>query len=290
MWRICRAAFVITAAACGSSVPTSVKSPKSVACATGSTTVGATVNGRLDSASTCRRRNTVSGESTFTASYGLSVQSGHGYVLTMTGQNLHSLMQLTAPGGDTLRASSPTYAGPVQQARLLIASEVTETDTVRATTFDTLASDSGAFSITAQSCKVPVPPLLQPTDSITHVDSVGTGDCQVDLADFFDQTHAGPVSVHVYAVHYSSSTDFRQVTIDASSPVWLFMGGSGDDTFGALPSDGVESIDSATTHTVNDFGRGQGDFTLVVAAAAPASYTLTVGAEHPFTSVSRRRR
>ena len=129
--------------------------------------------------------------------------------------------------GDTLRALSPHYAGPPAIARMLIASEVTETDTVRATTFDTLASDTGAYTITTQSCKVPVPPLVQPTDSITHTD-----------------------------------------------------------TFGAIS--GVEYTDTATTHTIDDFSASNaGHYTFVVAASAPASYTLTIGTEQPVTALAR---
>jgi hypothetical protein len=92
--------------------------------------------------------------------------------------------------------------------------------------------------------------------------------------------------VQLYALHFHAG-NYRQITLDASSPVWLFMGGPKNDTFGALPGDGVESIDTATTHTVNNFGRGAGDFTLVVAAPTPATYTLTIGAEHQFPSVTR---
>lgn len=288
MRRVSLSALAVVAAACGSSKsPTSVNSPsKGVACATGSITLGAVVNGDLDSASTCKRLNTITGDSTLTASYSLSVQSGHGYLLTMAGQNLHTVMQLVSPG-DTLLAASPTYLGPSSQVRLLFAREVTETDTVRATAFDTLASDTGAFTITPQSCKVPVPPLVQPTDSITHNDTVGIGDCQVLLSDFFDNPHDEQVSVHLYALHFSAATNYRQVTINADSPVWLFMGGPGDDAFAAVPGHSVESIDTATTHTINNFGTGKGDFTFVVAAAEPASYTLTIGAEHPYMSVTR---
>ena len=285
MRHICLSALALAAAACGSdNTPTSGNSgAKSVACATGSLAVGAMQHGDLDSASTCKRVSAASGDSTLTAFYTLSVQSGHGYLLAMAGQSLHSLLALVSPG-DTLRALSPHYAGPLPIARMLIASEVTETDTVRATTFDTLASDTGAFTITTQSCKVPVPPLVQPTDSITHTDTIGPGDCQVFLSDFLLSTVSDQVSVHLYSVHFSQGM-FRQVTIDASSPVWLLMGGAEDDTFGAHGS--VESIDTATTHTVNNFGLGAGHYTLVVAASAPSSYTLTIGSEQPSVSVTR---
>ena len=164
---------------------------------------------------------------------------------------------------------------------------MTETDTVRASTFDTLASDTGAFTITPQACKVPVPPLVQPTDSITHTDTVGVGDCPVILSDFFDNQHSDLVFVHLYALNFSSSGNYRQVTITADGPVWLFMGGPGNDAFAAVPGHNVESIDTATTHTINNFGTGKGDFTFVVAAAQPASYTITIGSEHPYQSVDR---
>ena len=244
-------------------------------------------NGDLDSASTCKRVSAVSGDSTLTAFYTLSVQSGHGYLLAMAGQSLNSVMALVSPG-DTLRALSPVYAGPLPIARMLIASEVTETDTVRATTFDTLASDTGAYTLTTQACKVPAPPLLQPTDSITHTDTISVGgDCPVLLSDFLNDTHSDQVFVHLYSLHFSQQGVFRQVTIDASSPVWLLMGGPEDDAFGAIAGHSVSTFDTATTHTINDFGTGQGHYTLAVAATVPTSYTLTIGTEQPYSSVTR---
>lgn len=287
---ICLSALALAAAACGSdNTPTSANSAaKSVACATGSLSVGAMHNGDLDSASTCKRASAVSGDSTLTAFYTLSVQSGHGYLLAMAGQSLHSVMALVSPG-DTLRALSPVYAGPLPIARMLIASEVTETDTVRATTFDTLASDTGAYTLTTQACKAPVPPLMQPTDSITHTDTISVGgDCPVLLSDFVNNANGEQVFVHLYSLHFSERGVFRQVTVDASSPVWLLMGGPEDDAFGAIAGQStVSSIDTATTHTINDFGTGQGHYTFIVAATAPASYTLTIGTEQPFSSVTR---
>src|SRR5579864_8862164 len=125
---ICLSALAVVAAACGSSrSPTSVNSPsKRVACATGTIPLNALVNGDLDSASTCKRLNTITGDSTLAASYSLSVQSGHGYLLTMAGQNPHTVMQLFSPG-DSLLAASPTYLGPSSQVRMLFARAVTET-------------------------------------------------------------------------------------------------------------------------------------------------------------------
>ena len=287
---ICLVALVLVAAACGSdNSPTSANSAaKSVACATGSLSVGATKNGDLDSASTCKRVSPIANDSTLTSLYALNVQSGHGYLLTMTGPSLNSVMALVSPG-DTLRALSPTYAGPLSIARMLIASEVTETDTVHATTFDTLASDTGAYTLTTQACKVPVPPLVQPTDSITHTDTISVGgDCPVFLSDFVGNKNGEQVFVHLYSLHYSQRGVFRQVTVDASSPVWLLMGGPEDDAFGAIAGlSSVSSFDSATTHNVGDFGTGQGHYTLVVAATAPTSYTLTIGTEQPYSSVTR---
>jgi hypothetical protein len=242
---------------------------------------GPAATGDLNAASGCRTPLLVfPGETTYANSYGLPVRTGVGYLVTMQGHGLYmnSLLELTTSPNTLLAASRTAGAGPTQ---LVFASAVTGMDTVRATVADTFPSDTGGYTVTVQPCKVPVPPI---TDSITHSDVITSSDCQVGLDGFnvpgIPTPFTGVAASHLYSVHMSTDTTGRQISVTAAEPVYVFIGGPRDDTFGTV---GLLYYYSAPQMMATfEFAVAAGDYTLLIGSPTGASYTVTVGSEQPF--------
>lgn len=248
------------------------------------------VTGELDSASACRARDLVSGESTFTHSYVLPVQAGHGYLVAMRARNsqnvfLRSRLELATPGtpAETLLAASRSGAFGV--AQLLFVGARTVTDTIRATTIDATPSDTGAYQIFVQACKVPVS-AISDADSITRTDTIAAGDCQVDLSGFLfgDDNIA---NVHLYGLHWTSGFQQRLISYASAERLRVFIGGPHDDTFGVTAGTQSASTSDSGAHATSFYWAASkpGDYTFLIGTdQSPinwASYTLTIGPAQP---------
>jgi hypothetical protein len=210
----------------------------------------------------------------------LALTSGTGYLITMgtTDSNPYLRSSLELVNTKKLLIAYDTYYFP-QQAALTFVADSTVNWTVRAATLDTLAGDLGQYFIKMQSCKVPVPLLVNSTDSTTHSDSLTTSDCKMPMGDF------NPVDssrVHLYSMHLDSGQS-RTLTYNSTVPMVILIGPTYD-TFASLPgSRGTDSLDSQHG-SLQFFPDSAADYTVVVGAFAYSTtsvpYTLTIGAEH----------
>ena len=278
------AAFLSLQACRNSTAPTSVLPPSfDVRCTSTNLMLDTTLNGMLNSASACYTRDLLNGESTFTRFYGLNLDAGRGYVVSMQGAaGMKSLLELTtsATSAETLLAAS---RGGSEPAQLLFASPATVPATIRVTTADGSRADTGSFTVVIRSCKVPVAAV---TDSITHSDVTTAADCQLNLAALAIGDN-NPSNVHLFLVHSTSDTLLRLVSFTASSRVRVFFGGPHEDTFGVTGGTMMGYLDTATVATSFYFAPGKaGDYTLAIGGdqgfPVSVSYTLTIGRERAF--------
>lgn len=268
------------AAACGSSGATAPKITQKV-CPTVALSAGALSND-LDTADACLTANALHGvlfaqpDSTLASDYSLRVQGGDGFVVTMQGLPSTSLTtQLDLLAGDTLLAASPS--GIFGPSVLAFVNGTPDSLTVRATAVDSLPSDTGAYVLRVQSCKVPLAPI---TDSTTHTDVLQSGDCALPSASFVgDSSH-----LQLYSVHVDSATQ-RRISITSPGAIYFFSGGAHDDTFGVLPSE-VFTRPSQQPTAPSAFGfllglGRPGYYTLAIGTTSTdaTTYTLTVGSE-----------
>ena len=214
--------------------PTSLRQPTlQRTCVAGTLTPDTLVTGDLDSASACRALDLLSRESTFTHSYVLPVQAGRGYLLDMWAQNsqnvfMKSRLELVTAGASTEALLAATRTSAYGRAQLVFVGAATDTDTVRATTVDGAPSDTGAYQVFAETCKVPVPALMD-SDSITHADTISAGDCQVDLSEFpVGDGNIG--NAHLYALHWTGGSQGRVISYTSDERLRVFIGGPHDDT------------------------------------------------------------
>lgn len=278
------AAVTLGLAACrNTTAPTRTQPPPpDLRCSSSAIGLDTTVAGGLYDASACRARDPLLGETTFVRLYDLPVVAGQGYSVHMQLQAaIQSLLELTTPdsASPTLLAASGNRNGP---ADLLFIAPSTTTFRIRATTLAGLGPDTGAFTLLARTCRVPVPPV---TDSITHSDSTDTADCQQDLSVLTGAGDHNLALVQLYQVHVTTDTMERLITFTASGPVRVFFGGPHADTFGQTSGTVMGYVDTASTHSAFYLAVGKGDYTLAIGGDAPVTatvtYTLTIGPEIP---------
>ena len=258
--------------------------PVDLRCVASALRVDTTYKGIIDATAACRTKDLLNGESTYTRFYDLPLQGGQGYLVTMrpTGPVTGLLEMTTADSlSPDLLAASRDRSGT---AELLFVATATETVRIRATTRDGFASDTGGFALLARTCKVPVPAITN--FSLTHSDATTVADCQLNLS-ALDIGDVNESNVHLYAVHSTSDTLLRLVTVSASGPIRVFFGGPHDDTFGQAGATTMGYLDSATVGTSFYLAPGRaGDYTLAIGGdqslPAGVSYTISIGAERPF--------
>ena len=254
------------------------------ACSGGDLGVGRTpMVGDFNLHAGCRRADPLSGDTTFTRTFGFPVESGQGYLVTLSGAaTLNPRLELTHEG--TLLALSRAAA---TTAHLLFASATTQMDSVWALPADTLASDTGSYSIAVRSCTVPVAPLALGTDSITHSDTITPSDCQFNYAELAADTDRNMAQVHLFAVHWDSADALRRIAYRSDVPLRLILGGAHDDTFAGDTGTIIFFSSRAVLGDTIRVGSIAGDYTIMLATDSPAPttahYTLTIGSEVPIT-------
>jgi hypothetical protein len=274
----------------GPTFPTSVRKPElAVQCLAGTISPDTLVTGDLDSASACRARDLFSGESTFTHSYVFPVEAGRGYLVKMWSRNqdvfMKSRLELVTTGNpaEALLAASRSSTRGV--AQLVFVAAATAKDTIRATTVDAAPSDTGAYQIFAQTCKVPVPAIVD-SDSIVRTDTIAAGDCQVDLSGFpfGDDNYS---NVHLYALHWSGGSERRLISYTSAERLRVFIGGPHDDTFGVTTGTETATTSDSGAHATSFYWASSkpGDYTFLIGtdgnAVNWARYTLSIGPAHP---------
>jgi len=276
------ATAVIVGATSGCLGNTSVAAPPAAdtVCARGALKVGDSIVNIFDAANGCRTVDLYSAETTFANAYTLALTSGTGYLITMgTADTGYVYLRPSLELVNTKKhlIAYDTYYWP-QQAALTFVADSTVNWTVRAATLDTLAGDLGQYFIKMQACKVPVALLVNPTDSMTHSDSLTKSDCKMPMGDF------NPVDssrVHLYSMHLDAG-QARTLTYSSTMPMVILIGPTYD-TFASLAgSHGADSLDSQSG-SLQFFPDSAADYTVVVGTFAYATgvpYSLTIGAEH----------
>jgi hypothetical protein len=181
-------------------------------------------------------------------------------------------------GGVPTTLAYADYSQPYQATMPFVATS-NAGYSVRVGAYDSTAADTGAYTLRAQSCSVPVPTI---TDSVTHTDNLAPGDCTVPLSDFFTSDSS---YVHLYAIHFDSGAS-RTIAFTVPGASLAFeMGGPGYDPYRYFPKSTYVYFKGITggqgTFTAGD----SGVYTMIVATsvyqATSTPYTMTIGTEVP---------
>ena len=279
----------IAVAACSSDNtgfnPKTAKGPDQ-SCVLGELTVGSTMTGDLSkTASSCSYPAFYdSAEKGIAVSYNFGAQAGHGYLLSLltTFKNQISLVGTNA--GVAATEGYAWYDSPSYATIPLIA-QSNAAFSVRVGAYDSVAADTGAYTLRAQSCKVPVATII---DSTTHADNVGPGDCTVPLSDYYGYDSA---YVHLYAIQFDSGAT-RTITLTASDSSLAYdLGGPEHDPYGYFDGNyggAATGNYNVKNSTFNFTATTAGIYTLMVGTShyTPTAepYTLTVGGSQPAAS------
>jgi hypothetical protein len=274
-------ALAVVASACSSDNsgfnPRTAKGPDAQ-CVEGELAVGTTVSGDLSAATACAYPYAFdSSTTTLNVSYNFGGAKGKGYLISM--QSLFS-EQVTLVGnvaGVPTTLAYADYSLP-EQAAIVFVPPANTGYSVRAGADVNNPADTGAFTLRAQSCKVPLPTIAA-TDSITHTDAVGPGDCTIPYSDYEGNDSS---FIHIYQIQIDAGQSRAITLVAADSSLAYDGGGPGFDPF-AYFGDG-QYDDEVTNETFTlDTKDGGGIYTLVVGTNeyTPTSegYTLTVGPE-----------
>jgi hypothetical protein len=259
--------------------PQTAKGPDKT-CVVGELTVGSSATGDLSAASACPYAQFFDSANTAIAvSYNFGTQQGKGYLISLQSdwENQASLIGATSGVPTTLAYADFDHQ---RQATLVFVAPSNTGYSVRVGAYDANPADTGAYTLRAQSCKVPLPTI---TDSITHSDNVGPGDCTVPFSDYYgiDSSY-----VHLYTIHFDTNMTRTITLVGSDSSLAFNMGGSGLDVYGYFDGNygGVSLGHSSLHNTTFVFTSNKpGVYTLMVGTTfySPASqpYTLTVGAQ-----------
>jgi hypothetical protein len=281
---------MVTAMACGSDNGTAPKPQvgPDAQCVKGTLAVGQTVQGDLSAASSCNYPLVWDATDTSIGqSYNFSVQTGKGYLVSLlaTEDNNVLLVGGTAASEQILEAAD--YSAPWQSTLPFVATSST-TYSVRVGSDDesNRLADTGAYTLRAQSCNVPLPLV---TDSVSYTGTFGPGDCTDPQSDFRSDDSS---YVHLYAVHFDSGAS-RTIYIDAPAAELAFdIGGPGFNPYGYT----YPTNENVTWYGYTDISGGSGvitagdsgTYTMVIGTAAYSAtaqpYTITFGAEVPAAS------
>jgi hypothetical protein len=269
----------LVAAACGSD-STSPKKPvgPDASCVVGTLTVGTTATGTLSGAtSSCSYPLWWdSSVTTLNVSYNFGVQSGKGYLVSLLASWDNHLELIGKVGTTPTGVEFSDYWGPRQSSLPFIATSTTAYS-VRVGQDDNsgLASDTGAYSVQTQSCKVPVPTI---TDSVTHSDNLAPGDCVVPYGDFGSQDSS---YVHLYAIHFDSGASRTIYLPSPSNNLAFDLGGPGFDPWGYYSTSVWASYTNISGGQGTFTANHPGTYTMVIGTAAyqagSTSYTITIG-------------
>lgn len=258
---------VLAAAACSSdTAPKVAHVGPDASCVKGSLSVGQTIQGDLSAASSCLYPlvwNT--NDTSIGQSYNFTVQAGKGYLVSLlaTWDNNALLVGGTTASPSILEAAD--YSGTYQSTLPFVATSST-TYSVRVGSDDETnrLADTGTYTLRAQACKVPLPLV---TDSVTHTDNLGPGDCTAPQSDF---TTGDSSYVHLYAIHFDSAAS-RTIYIQAPGAALAFdLGGPGFNPYGY--SYGNNSVGWIYARNITG---GMGTFT----AADSGTYTMVIGTQ-----------
>jgi hypothetical protein len=269
----------LVAAACGIDSATAPIGPDSQ-CVFGTLAVGQTITGDLRATTRCMAPLFLdSAEWTVYESYNFSVQAGKGYLISVLAGWSNYVGLIGGTPGSEVTLGFADYVAPYQSTIPFVASSTTAyLVRVGADNYD-VPTDTGAFTLRVQSCKVPVATI---TDSTTHSDSLTASDCTDPRSDFIglDSSH-----VHIYAIHFDSAASRTIYFAVPGTKLAFDLGGPGYDPYGFFETSTWFALSGisggSSTFTAGD----SGTYTMVVGTAAysPASvpYTMTIGAEVP---------
>jgi hypothetical protein len=279
-------------AACGSDSSTSPKSsgsPDAASCTVSALSVGQTVQGDLTPAGTGKScvedYPWQAPDHDAYQSYSFSAQSGKGYLVTATMPNVFDahleLVGSTSTGASVLSINDDyVYQLPfVAPATATYAIRLGQDDPYSEAQWN--ASDTGAFALRAQACKVP---LALVTDSVVHTDTLTTTDCTVPRGDFNDEDSS---LVQLYTVHFDSVGEQRTLYVTTSTGLYIRSGTVGNDPYcygygGCL----LEAATDGGSYTMS--ASDSGTYTLIVGTqgytAGPTPYTIGFGSEQQAVS------
>jgi hypothetical protein len=280
------AAFV--AGACSSDNsgfnPKTAKGPDKT-CVIGELTVGSAATGDLSAASACSYPQFFDSANTAIAvSYNFGAEKGKGYLISLQSnwENQASLIGTASGVPATLAYADYDHQW---QATLAFVATGNTGYSVRVGAYDANPVDTGAYTLRAQSCKVPIPTV---TDSVTHSDNLTPSDCMMPLGDFDseDSTY-----VHLYAIQFDSGASRNIYITAADSSVTFNLGGPGFDPYGYYNNSARISAYGVTDGSGTFTAAAAGVYTLVIGTShyttTTAPYTITFGAQQPATVASR---
>jgi hypothetical protein len=240
------------------------------------------VTGDLSAATACsyptEYDSTITG---LAVSYNFGGAAGKGYLFSMQSTWAN---QTTLIGGTSTAKSVLAYSddGGVDQPTLFLVPPSNTGYSVRVGAYDSTRADSGAYSLRAQTCKVPLGTI---TDSVSHADNLGPGDCIVPQGDY-----AGNDSsyVHIYQIQFDSASTRQLTFIVGDSSLAFDFGGPGFDPYGYLYGSTATNYSGIMNGSGPITSSSPGIYTLVVGTTefAPTSqpYTIIVGSETPAPS------
>jgi hypothetical protein len=251
----------------------------------GTLSVGQTVQGDLSAASSCSFYPLVwdTTQTAISQSYNFSVQSGKGYLVSLLSTVWTNAQLIGGTTANPVRLEAADYDAPYQSTLPFVATATT-TYSVRVSAdnypSNSIPADTGAYTLRAQSCKVPLPMV---TDSVSHSDNLAPGDCTDPKSDFTTEDSS---FVHIYTIHFDSAAT-RTIYISAGgAPVAFNIGGPGSDPYDYFGwGTSARNITSGSgTFTAGD----SGVYTMVIGtnaySATSQPYTITFGAEVPAAS------
>jgi hypothetical protein len=275
----------LVAAACGSDSAVAPKppvGPDAANCVVGTLSVGTTVTGDLNpTIATCSDSLFWdSSSSTIYESYNFGVQSGKGYLVSLLATWDNHVELIGGTRAAELMVGVADYSAP-RQSTIPFVAKSTTAYSVRVGADDPKPnlSDTGAFTLRVQSCKVPLPTI---TDSVSHSDNLAPTDCTVPLGDF---TSNDSSYVHLYTIHFDSAGTRTFYFAVPGVPLAFDMGGPLYDPYGYFNGHSIReqhiTDGSSVTFTAGD----SGTYTMVLGTAAYSAtsqaYTMTVGADIP---------
>lgn len=274
-------ALAVVASACSSDNsgfnPRTARGPDAK-CVQGELAVGTTVTGDLSAATACLYPQAFDSAATsLNVSYNFGGAKGKGYLISMQSDFSEQLTLIGNVAGVATTLAYADYDEP-NQATLFFVPPANTGYSIRAGTDDSSAADTGAFTVRAQSCKVPLPAIAG-SDSITHTDAVGPGDCTVPESDYEGNDSS---FVHIYQIQVDAGESRSITLVAADSSLAYDAGGPGFDPYEYF-GNGADDYD-VTNETFTLGAKTEGGlYTLIVGTTAytdaSEGYTITVGPE-----------
>jgi len=261
--------------------PRTAKGPDTQ-CVVGDLANGTTVTGDLSAATACsyptEYDSTITG---LAVSYNFGAAAGKGYLISL----LSALNNQTTLIGGTSTAKTvlayADYQAPLQATMILVPPANTGYS-VRVGAYDSTRADTGAYSLRAQTCKVPLGTI---TDSVTHQDVLGPGDCVDPLGDWEGEDSS---YIHVYQIQFDSNSARTLAFVAGDSSLAFNIGGPGFDPYGYLDNSTQVRANDITSASGTFTSKRPGIYTLIVGTTyySPTShsYTLTIGGQTPGAS------